>query len=349
MFTEMISSIERRCSEVTELIRAQEKAEVSRVEGILKRLEQEIAELKQTDAEMKQLSQTQDPIHFLKNIVPINARPYSTISTNVTLSQNFSLEPLKKSVTALKMQLEEKLESVFKQEIVKISAAAVKNIEIIESIQHTDPELPVRRTHSKEALPPLMSDCQALTSEPVTREDFLQYLCDFTLDPNTAYRDLHLSEGNRKVENRSGVHLYPDHPDRFDRWPQVLCREGVSARCYWEVEWSGGGVGIAVSYKSISRKGGGFECVFGGNDQSWRLLLYPPSSSFHHNSKETKLPLVTNSRIGVYVDHRAGTLAFYSVSGDTMTLLHRVHTTFTHTLYPGFGAYNPDGSSAKLL
>ncbi|XP_063050785.1 stonustoxin subunit beta-like [Engraulis encrasicolus] len=193
-----------------------------------------------------------------------------------------------------------------------------------------------------------VSDGQALIAEPVTREDFLQYSCHFTLDPNTAHKYLHLSEGNRRVERRDGAQSYPDHPDRFDVHAQVLCREGVSARCYWEVEWSGVGVGIAVSYNSISRKGLGNECGFGYNDQSWRLLLYPSSSSFHHNNKQTKLPLVASSRIGVYVDHRAGTLAFYSISGDTMTLLHRVNTTFTHTLYPGFYLHNY-GSSVKLL
>ncbi|XP_063049305.1 tripartite motif-containing protein 16-like [Engraulis encrasicolus] len=176
----MIRSIEGRSSEVTELIRAQEKAEVSRAEGLLKRLEQEIAELKRTDAEMKQLSLTQDPIHFLKNIVSITGRPYSTISTSVTVSQGFSLEPLKKSVSALKMQLEEKLDSVFKEEIVKISAAAITHVQIIQSIQ--------------------LSDGQALIAEPVTREDFLKYSCHFTLDPNTAHTHLHLSEGNRRVE-----------------------------------------------------------------------------------------------------------------------------------------------------
>ncbi|XP_063050753.1 tripartite motif-containing protein 16-like [Engraulis encrasicolus] len=327
MFTVMIRSIERRRSEVTELIRAQEKAEMSRAEGLLKRLEQEIAELKKTDAEMKQLSLTQDPIHFLKNIVSITARPYNTISTSVTFSQSFSLEPLKKSVSALKMQLEEKLDSIFQQEIVKISAAAAKNVQIIQNIQ--------------------MSDGQALTAEPVTREDFLQYSCHFTLDPNTAYTHLHLSEGNRRVERRRKAQSYPDHPDRFDYWDQVLCREGVSARCYWEVERSGDWVNIAVSYKSISRKGRGNECMFGVNDQSWILVLRSSISSFYHNKKETKLPLVASSRIGVYVDHRAGTLAFYSISGDTMTLLHRVHTTFTHTLYPGFALGS--GSSVNLL
>ena len=65
----MIRSIERRRSKVKELIRAQEKAEVSRAEGLLKRLQQEIAELKRRDAELEQLSLTEDHIHFLKVIV----------------------------------------------------------------------------------------------------------------------------------------------------------------------------------------------------------------------------------------------------------------------------------------
>ena len=171
--------------------------------------------------------------------------------------------------------------------------------------------------------------------------------CHFTLDPNTAHRNLHLSEGNRRVERRDEVQSYPDHPERFDGFPQVLCREGVSGRCYWEVERSEVWVHISVSYKSISRRGRGNECRFGYNDQSWSLNLYSTGSIFWHNNKGTNLPLVVNSRIGVYVDHRAGTLTFYSIS-DTMTLLHRVQTTFTHTLYPGFRFWS-SGSSVKLL
>src|SRR4029434_110410 len=84
--------------------------------------------------------------------------------------------------------------------------------------------------------------------------------CHCTLEPNTAHRNLHLSEGNRRVKRRAEVQSYPDHPERFDVWTQVLCREGVSGRCYWEVEWRGC-VFISVSNKSISRKGEGVECV----------------------------------------------------------------------------------------
>ncbi|XP_042565832.1 tripartite motif-containing protein 16-like [Clupea harengus] len=341
IFTEMIRSIERRCSEVKELIRDQEKAEVSRAEDLLKRLEQEIAELKRRDAELEQLSHTEDHIHFLK-VLSIRDSPHS--SPSMTFNQSFSFEAVKESVSGVKVQLEKKLDDIFRQEVVKISAA-VTNIQIIQSLEYADPELPVRRTSSKGLLPPEMSEVQAVFPEPVTREEFSQYSCHFTLDPNTAHRNLHLSEGNRRVEWRREVQSYPDHPERFDECHQVLCREGVSGRCYWEVEWSGEVI-ISVSYKSISRKGGGHECLFGCNDQSWSLVLLLRSSSFRHNNKKTNLPLVASSRIGVYVDHRAGTLAFYSIS-DTMTLLHRVQTTFTHTLYPGFGLNV--GSSVKLL
>ncbi|XP_062399812.1 tripartite motif-containing protein 16-like [Sardina pilchardus] len=333
IFTEMIRSIERKRHEVQTLIRAQE-AEVKQAEEHLKQLEQEINELKQSDAELEKFTSTEDDIYFLENIpsIPKIPRP----KDSMTFSQSFSLEALEEFLSTLKVQLKEELEGIVKQEA------------------DTDPELPVRRTNSNEFIPPnskyllTVSDVQAVSTEPVTREEFLKYSCHFTLDPNTAQRNLHLSEGNRRVERRDELQSYPDHPERFDVWWQVLCREGVSGRCYWEVEWSGQGVDIAVSYKSISRKGLGIECMFGRNDQSWMLQCYSYSSSysFWHNNEETKLPLVASSRIGVYVDHGAGTLAFYSIS-DTMTLLHRVQTTFTHTLYPGFWLYT--GSSLKLF
>ncbi|XP_062399488.1 tripartite motif-containing protein 16-like protein [Sardina pilchardus] len=345
IFTEMIHSIERRRSEVTELIRAQEKAEVSRAEGLLKKLEQEIAELKRRDDELEQLSHTEDHIHFLKNMSSFQDLPHSKDLPSMTFNQTFSFEAGVALVSSLKVELEEKLGGIFKQEVAKISAA-VAHIEIIKSSEYTDPEILVRSTDRKEVLPPYMSDVQAVFPEPVTREKLLQYSCHFTLDPNTAHGKLHLSEGNRRVEWIAELQSYPDHPERFDGYHQVLCREGLSGHCYWEVEWSRG-VHIAVSYKSINRKGGGAECGFGCNNQSWRLKLSSSSFSFRYINKETKLPLVAGSRIGVYVDHRAGTLAFYSIT-DTMTLMHRVQTTFTHTLYPGFTCIDPR-SSVKLL
>ncbi|XP_048019352.1 tripartite motif-containing protein 16-like [Megalobrama amblycephala] len=313
IFTELIRSIERSRSEVTQLIRDQEKAAVSRAEEILERLEQEIDDLRRRDAELEQLSHTDHHIHFLQSFQSLSVPPGSTDSSSITVSSHLSFDDVGKSVSHLR----ENLEEFCREEIEKIFGR-VTYIVIIP------------------------------TPEPKTREEFLQYSHQLTPDSNTLNKNLHLSEGNRVIEYTDTDQLYPDHPDRFDYYEQVLCRESVCGRCYWEVEWIDK-VDISVSYKSISRKGQGDECRFGFNDQSWSLYCSDSTCSFWHNNIQTELPVEVSSscRIGVYVDHSAGTLSFYSVS-DTMTLIHRVHTTFTQPLYAGFEV-NSDCNRIKIL
>ncbi len=122
----------------------------------------------------------------------------------------------------------------------------------------------------------------------------------------------------------------------------------MSERCYWELEWRGE-LDIAVSYKSISRKGTDDECRFGYNDQSWALYCHDTIYKFKHKKIWTDLSVKsTISRIGVFVDHGAGTLSFYRVS-DTMSLIHKIKTTFTQPLYPGIGFGSGYGSVKLLL
>ncbi|XP_062850540.1 tripartite motif-containing protein 16-like [Trichomycterus rosablanca] len=330
--TKLMNSIRRRCSEVKELIRDQKKAEVSQAEKALKQLKEEIIDLKKKDAELEQLSHTVDPIHFLQSFQSLSTPAGPAESPVITISPFLSFDEVTESVS----QLREKVEELWKEQSEKIPDE-VKKIRII-----SPPELEIREDFLQlkkvRITPP---------TEPETREDFLHYFCWFTLDPNTVNKRLRLSEENKVVTWSERLQSYPDHPDRFDCYTQVLCRESVSGRCYWEVEWSGNdGIYIAVSYKSISRKESGDECLLGGNDQSWRLFCSPSSFLFRHNYIRTETPIMpSSSRIGVYVDYRAGTLSFYSVS-DTMKLLHRVQTTFTQLLYPGF-LVNP-GSTVKL-
>ncbi|XP_060769611.1 tripartite motif-containing protein 16-like isoform X1 [Neoarius graeffei] len=307
IFTELISSMEKKRWEVTELIRDQEKAELSRAERLLEQLEQEIADLQRRVTELEQLSHTHDHIHFLQVLAsgrrsPPFQRPLFHTSS-ITVHQHLSFDGVRNSLSDLKKRLEEFCEEEFNK------------------------------------IPPHAAAVQIISGpEPQSREEFLKYFCYLTLDPNTVHRRLILSEKNRAVRWSEREQRYSDHPERFDYWNQVLCKESVCGRCYWEVEWSGddAGVYISVSYKDISRKGWGKECGFGFNNQSWSLWCSSSSLSFHHNYIKTDLRVPSASRIGVYVDHSAGTLSFYSVS-DTMKLLHRVHTTFTQTLYAGFG------------
>ncbi|XP_067280055.1 NLR family CARD domain-containing protein 3-like isoform X3 [Pseudorasbora parva] len=177
-----------------------------------------------------------------------------------------------------------------------------------------------------------------------------KYACDLTLDPNTAHTDLVLSEENRKVTRVGQSQPYPDHPDRFDVWDQVLCGESLTGRCYWEAEWSGGGVYISVAYKGIKRKGGRSDCWFGRNEKSWSLICSDLSVRHNNNRISTRVSAgsagsVSCKRAGVFVDVSAGTLSFYSVS-DTHTLTH-LHTfthTFTEPLYAGFRVYYNNSS-----
>ncbi|XP_029376209.1 stonustoxin subunit beta-like, partial [Echeneis naucrates] len=156
------------------------------------------------------------------------------------------------------------------------------------------------------------------------------------LDTNTIHRNLKLSDNNRKVTHVAEDQSYPDHPDRFNYWPQLLCRNGLTGRCYWEVEWSGL-VYISVSYRGIRRKGGSDDCLFGRNDHSWSLFCSDDGYSVWHNNRRTSLSSSSvSNRVAVYVDCPAGSLSFYRVSSDSLIHLHTFNTTFTEPLYPGF-------------
>ncbi|XP_048853429.1 NACHT, LRR and PYD domains-containing protein 3-like isoform X3 [Brienomyrus brachyistius] len=179
-----------------------------------------------------------------------------------------------------------------------------------------------------------------------TRPGLQKYSCHLTLDPNTAHRFLSLSGGNRKV-TWGAEQPYPDHPERFDSCPQVLCRESLTGRCYWEAEWDGDGAEIGVTYKGIRRKGVS-DCGFGYSDKSWSLCCNTSSYSVQHNDKQTLIPIRPSGsrRVGVYLDWGDGALSFYRVSYDGLTPLHRFTSSFTESLYPGFQVYR--NSSVSL-
>uniref|UniRef100_A0A3B5A103 B30.2/SPRY domain-containing protein n=1 Tax=Stegastes partitus TaxID=144197 RepID=A0A3B5A103_9TELE len=149
---------------------------------------------------------------------------------------------------------------------------------------------------------------------------------------------------NKKATYTSKKQAYPSHPDRFMNRSQVLSREALTGRHYWEVEWSDFGIYVAVAYKDISRTGDSSE--FGNNDRSWAFRCSYDCYELTHDGINTSVSAPLSSRIGVYLDHRAGVLSFYRVSGS-MTLLHRVRTTFTRPLYAGLRAYYFLGSGSS--
>ncbi|XP_044231702.1 tripartite motif-containing protein 16-like [Thunnus albacares] len=310
IFTELIRLIQKRSSDVKQQIRSQQETEVSRVKELQEKLEQEITELKRKDAELKKLSHTEDHNQFLLNYPSLSQLSASTDSSSI------NIRPLRyfEDVTAAVSELRDQLQDILMEKWTNISLTGTE----------VDVLLP--------------------QPEPKTRAEFLRYSREITLDPNTAHTQLLLSDGNRKAERMSQRQSYSRHPDRFTGWCQVLSRESLTGRCYWEVEWRGKGVYVAVAYKNISRDG--LDCLFGFTDKSWMLICGTNSYTFLFNKFSTRVSGPRSSRVGVYLDHRAGILSFYSIS-ETMTLLHRVQTTFTQPLYAGLHLYN-DGDTAEF-
>ncbi|XP_059410883.1 NLR family CARD domain-containing protein 3-like isoform X2 [Carassius carassius] len=176
------------------------------------------------------------------------------------------------------------------------------------------------------------------------RPGLRKYACDLTLDPNTAHTQLILCEKNKTATCKKEHQQYPDHPERFENCEQVMCRERLTGRCYWEVEWRGTGH-VAMTYKRICRKGGS-NCRFGRNEMSWSLYCSDNLYTFWCNNKTTDIPAPTSrsNRVGVYLDWSAGSLSFYCIY-DTHTLIHihTFNTTFTEPIYAGIVVY-PDCS-----
>ncbi|XP_044075673.1 tripartite motif-containing protein 16-like [Siniperca chuatsi] len=295
IFTELIRLMEKRSSDVKQQVRSQQETEVSRAKELQEKLEQEITELKRKDAELEQLSRTEDHTQFLHSYPSLSRLSESTDSSSIDIRPLSYFE----DVTAAVSEVRDKLQDVLREKWTNISLT--------------------------------VTEVDVLLSQPgpKTRAGFLKYSREITLDPNTADRHLLLSEGNRKAR-LMGVLSYYSFPDRLTRGWQVLSRESLTGHCYWEVEWRGEGVSVAVAYKNISG--------FGRNDKSWALYCDNNSYNFWYNDVKTPVSGPRSSRVGVYLDHRAGILSFYSIS-ETMTLLHRVQTTFTQPLYAGLGLF----------
>ncbi|XP_060901466.1 tripartite motif-containing protein 16-like [Labrus mixtus] len=312
IFTELIRLMEKRRSDVKQQVRSQQQTEVSRVRELQEKLEQEITELKRRDTEMKKLSHTEDHNQFLHDYPSLSPLSESTHSSSI------KIRPLRyfEDVTAAVSAVRDKLQDVLRENWTNISQT--------------------------------VTEVDVLLSEPeqMTRAELFKYSRDITLDPNTAYTYLVLSDWNRRVTLMSEQQSYSSHPDRFTGCFQVLSKESLTRRCYWEVEWRGGRVFVAVAYKNISRAGSSDKCLFGFNDKSWMLFCDNTIYNFWHNKVRTPVSGPQSSRVGVYLDHRAGILSIYSIS-KTRTLLHRVQTTFTQPLHAGLGFYS-SGSTAEL-
>ncbi|XP_068459646.1 E3 ubiquitin/ISG15 ligase TRIM25-like [Clinocottus analis] len=307
-----VRSVERKRSEMREKVGEAEKAAVDWTNSHLGQLEREVLELRRREGELDRLSLTEDPIQFLQGFHALGGVPGFTASHE-------GLDKLTEFTSAQT----DKLKNICSKEIKELFS------------------------HSEENL---LTKLPRLLEERTSRRGLLIRFGNSTLevDPNTVAACLCLSDRNREISWGDGDQAHPDHTDRFTFYHQALCNAGLKGSHYWEVEWDGGIVDLAVSYKGIQRKGSGRESCFGHNELSWKLTCSPSGCTFWHNNlRKSQIPPVLSRRVGIHLDCEAGTLVFYSVSSsDTLTRLHQIQIAFTEPLFPGFSV--DLGSTLKI-
>ncbi|XP_059904995.1 tripartite motif-containing protein 16-like isoform X1 [Gadus macrocephalus] len=337
VFTALIGCVEKCRDDFNQTVNENLKSTEKQAEDLIKELEQEIADLTNRSSEVKQLSDTKDHLHFLQAFRSLKDPPTTRAWKTVEVRPPSYVGTLRRSLD----QLEKTLNMEMKKRVTQDPDTAHPKLLLSKDGKS------VNHGGVMKKLP----DNMKLKKLPDLKPGVKRYACELTLDPNTAHRHLSLSKDNRRVMQLGITQRYPDHPQRFDYHRQVLCREGLTGRCYWEVEWEGV-VAIGVTYRRMHRRGMYADSQLGWNIHSWCLhcddgyddCFGEDNCSAWYNGSETVLPPPPYhfNRIGVYLHQSAGILSFYGVSPDVggssakRTHIHTFHSTFTHDLYPGF-------------
>ncbi|KAM4691177.1 tripartite motif-containing protein 16 [Rhinophrynus dorsalis] len=317
-FLDLQEEMKKAHANVLDFLEHRERAALNQSIGIKTHLEQKCNELKKSISKAERIVSNRNEFYFLqeyskfKKSTGDDALPsvYIGLKDKMSGIQKVISDSTEKLIQLLKTSYTDRLQEFAKEEDIGIKT-------MVSAI--------VPKGH------------QIKAPEPSSREDFLKYKSNVTLDPVTAHCFLRLLQDNRKVSNTAPwQHPYPDDPERFEQWRQVLSTESFYlGRYYYEVQFKGQDVHIGVTYKCIDRKGSESNSNITGNDFSWTLKWNGKEFSVWHSDVETPLKSEKFARIGVYVNHPKGTVSFYGVT-DTMTLLHQFEDKFTEPLYAAF-------------
>ncbi|XP_073346072.1 tripartite motif-containing protein 16 [Pagrus major] len=317
-FEELQAVVERAKRELTEILEGEEKQALRQAEGIRVHLEQRCTELKKTQAQMEKLSKNKNDVDFLQEYSEWKKEATDISLPGVYIGLMDRLNSFSRVIVDSTQELCDMLVSSYIEKVKE----TCKNDKM--GIKTTVQQIVAAKQN--QSIP-----------DPVAHADFLKYAAHVSFDPDTAHKFLRLTEENRKVTNTTPwQHPYPDVPERFESWRQVLATESFYlGRHYFEVDISGEGTHIGVTYKSIDRKGSESNSCITGNNFSWCLQWNGRTFSAWHSDVETPLNVEKFTRIGVYVDYSRGLLAFYGVD-ETIKLIHKYEAEFLEPLYPAF-------------
>uniref|UniRef100_A0A8K9XM42 Butyrophilin subfamily 1 member A1-like n=1 Tax=Oncorhynchus mykiss TaxID=8022 RepID=A0A8K9XM42_ONCMY len=166
---------------------------------------------------------------------------------------------------------------------------------------------------------------------------------DVTLDPDTAHRNLILSDDGKQVRHGELNQVLSDNRKRYKNWSGVLGNVGFSRKFYYEVkvegktEWT-----LGVVRRSINRNERSRPIPYKGY---WTVELKDGKYTAHADSPLTLLLREKPLKVGVFVDYEKGQVSFYNVEARSH-IYSFTRSKFSKKLYPFF---NPGGSDSISL
>ncbi|XP_051775697.1 butyrophilin subfamily 2 member A2-like [Erpetoichthys calabaricus] len=181
----------------------------------------------------------------------------------------------------------------------------------------------------------LLAVCVAVTSLLAIQWRKMKASADVTFDPEAASLWLIVSENGKEVRHVDTRQTVADNLKRFDRWVNVLAREGfISGRHYWEVEvgeetaWD-----LGVTRESADRKGW---INLSPYDGYWSVVLRNSNVYEACDNSIMSFSLRVKPRtVGIFLDYDEGQVSFYNAQSHSH--MYTFTDSFTETLYPFFG------------
>ncbi|XP_051735962.1 E3 ubiquitin-protein ligase TRIM39-like isoform X8 [Ctenopharyngodon idella] len=273
------------------------------------------------------------------------------LPTQYTRCQSEQLK-MKEQQKAAEKQAEDLIKEL-QQEITELKK---RNTEL-EQLSHTDDHLHVIQMSSDvdmNSLSLLKKQLnEKLTQTELKLQEYLQKLqkfaVDVTLDPDTAYPYLILSDDGKQVSLGHIERNVPKNPKRFDACSCVLAKEGFgSGRFYYEVQVKGKTKWeLGVARESINRKG---MITLSPDNGYWTVIQWNENQYAARDNPYVSLSLkVKPEKVGVFVDYEEDLVSFYDVDSRSHIYSYTGQT-FTEKLYPYFSPYfNDEGKNSKPL